>query len=117
MRGHDDFVDAVKWSRMVHDWRPPASTTRCESGIRATGEEAFVLRGNAGMFHDLSWNSNGARLAAACSDGQIWIWDARAGFAAFGSAGGALNASRPVRRKRFFEIDDPFARGIALVLV
>jgi WD40 repeat protein len=33
------------------------------------------------MFHDLAWNSDGAQLAAACSDGQIWIWDARAGYA------------------------------------
>ena len=32
------------------------------------------------MFHDVSWHPDGARLAAASSDGQIWIWDATRGF-------------------------------------
>ena len=33
-----------------------------------------------GWFHDVSWHPDGARLAAASSDGQIWIWDATRGF-------------------------------------
>ena len=39
-----------------------------------------MLRGNSGMFHDVSWHPDGAQLAAASSDGQIWIWDATRGF-------------------------------------
>jgi hypothetical protein len=32
------------------------------------------------MFHDVSWSPDGAQLAAASSDGQIWLWDATRGF-------------------------------------
>ncbi|MBS0267001.1 MAG: hypothetical protein JSS02_34060 [Planctomycetes bacterium] len=32
------------------------------------------------MFHDVTWHRDGAKLAAASSDGQIWIWDATRGF-------------------------------------
>jgi WD40 repeat protein len=43
-----------------------------------TGEETFVLRGTSGMSHDISWNPNGAQLAAASSENQVW--DATRGF-------------------------------------
>ena len=39
-----------------------------------------MLRGTSGMFHDLSWSPDGGRLAAARSDGQIWIWVATRGY-------------------------------------
>jgi hypothetical protein len=39
-----------------------------------------VLRGNNVFFHAVSWHPDGARLAAASSDGQIWVWDATRGF-------------------------------------
>jgi WD40 repeat protein len=45
------------------------------------GEETLVLRGSSAMFHEVSWHPDGAQLAAACSDGQIWLWDATRGFA------------------------------------
>lgn len=80
MRGHNDFVDGVKWSL---DGSRLASAG-IDNAVRIwdprSGQEAFVLRGRAGMFHDLSWSSDGAQLAAACSDRQIWVWDARRGF-------------------------------------
>ena len=77
--GHNDFVDAVVWS--------PDGTRLASAGIDnsvrvwdpRTGEETFVLRGNCGMFHDVSWHPDGAQLAAASNDGQLWVWDATLG--------------------------------------
>ena len=67
-------------ARTVRGWHRRASTTRCGSGIRGPARRAFVLRGTTGMFHDVSWHPDGAQLAAASSDGQVWIWDATRGF-------------------------------------
>ena len=39
-----------------------------------------MLRGHSGMFHDVAWHPDGAQLAAASSDGHIWLWDATPGF-------------------------------------
>src|SRR5262249_51278478 len=33
-----------------------------------------------GFFHDVSWHPDGTRVAAASSDGHIWIWDATRGY-------------------------------------
>jgi tetratricopeptide (TPR) repeat protein len=80
MRGHHNWVESVAWS--------PDGTRLASAGLDnsvrvwdpRTGDEAFVLQGNFGMFHYVSWSPNGAQVAAASSDGQIWLWDATRGF-------------------------------------